>query len=69
MLDDSGSFTGTAAQELREEAHLDVKKSELLDLSELALEQAQGDCLSAAEQLRTAMYPSPGKNHPRLFVR
>ncbi|EMD63774.1 hypothetical protein COCSADRAFT_37531 [Bipolaris sorokiniana ND90Pr] len=60
MLDDSGSFTGTAAQELKEEAHLHVKIAELLDLSELALEQGQADSLTPTGQLRTAMYPSPG---------
>lgn len=63
MLDDSGSFTGTAAQELKEEAHLHVKIEELLDLSELALEQGQADSLAPTNQLRTAMYPSPGKSH------
>lgn len=63
MLDDSGSFTGTAAQELKEEAHLHVKIAELLDLSELALEQGQADSLTPTGQLRTAMYPSPGKTY------
>lgn len=61
MLDDSGCFTGTAAKELKEEAHLEVNQNDLLDLSELALSQEQSNDLLATDQLRAAMYPSPGK--------
>lgn len=61
MLDDSGCFAGTAARELREEAHLEVNQSDLLDLSELAMSQGRSDGLPTTEQLHTAMYPSPGK--------
>lgn len=67
MLDD-GEFKGTAAKELKEEAHLDIQESELLDLSELALADAPVDHLSEPESLEMAMYPSPGKRRRKSSV-
>lgn len=68
MLDDSGSFAGTAARELKEEAHLDIQASELLDLTELALSEGSRDFVSTAEELHSAMYPSPGKIYTQSCV-
>jgi hypothetical protein len=39
MIDGSGSFKGTAAAEIEEEAKLKVNESDLLNLSELAFEE------------------------------
>ena len=68
MLDDS-EFKGTAANELKEEAHLDIQESELLDLSELALAGAPVDHLPEAESLEVAIYPSPGKRHRKFSIK
>ncbi|RMZ67805.1 NUDIX family hydrolase [Pyrenophora seminiperda CCB06] len=54
MLDGSGSLTGKAAKEIKEEAHLHVTPTDLLNMSALALEDDD------AEHLQQAMYPSPG---------
>jgi ADP-sugar diphosphatase len=56
---DGNSFKGTAANEIAEEAKLTVNESDLINMSELALENEQ--CLSGAqESVETAMYPSVG---------
>ncbi|KAF1834938.1 hypothetical protein BDW02DRAFT_568624 [Decorospora gaudefroyi] len=62
MLDDeSGTFTGKAAQEIKEEAHLDVTEDELLNMSALALPVPKTSNSSSSEELREqAIYPSPG---------
>lgn len=69
MIDDSGTFAGAAAKEIREETGLEISADELLDLTQLALgfpvetlrqgrpDEADG---SAQEQLQAAVYPSPG---------
>jgi ADP-sugar diphosphatase len=58
MLDGS-SFRGTAANEIAEEAKLTVKETELINMSELALENEQS-LGEAHESLETAIYPSVG---------
>jgi ADP-sugar diphosphatase len=61
MLDaNTSSFAGKAAQEIKEEADLEVKESELLDMTKLALSDVQADDAHAAETLEESMYPSPG---------
>ncbi|KAH7067779.1 hypothetical protein FB567DRAFT_457953 [Paraphoma chrysanthemicola] len=61
MLDD-GTFKGTAAKEIAEEAKLTVTEADLINMSEIALaDQAAasfGD--SEAETVESAMYPSVG---------
>ncbi|KAN0116877.1 hypothetical protein V8E51_002854 [Hyaloscypha variabilis] len=53
--DDTNDFSGTAAKEIKEETGLVVPRSELINLTELALAGTQVD-----EGLEDAMYPSPG---------
>jgi ADP-ribose pyrophosphatase YjhB (NUDIX family) len=61
MVDDEkGSFAGKAAKEIKEETGLEVKESELVDMTKLALRDVEPDVLSTAESLEEAMYPSPG---------
>jgi len=55
MLDDD-SFKGAAAKEIEEETGLVVPRNELVDMTALAVRQAQ----TTPEQLQAAMYPSPG---------
>jgi ADP-sugar diphosphatase len=40
MPDDSGTLTGAAAKEIKEETVLDIKERDLIDLTRLANEQA-----------------------------
>jgi ADP-sugar diphosphatase len=56
MIDDSGTFVGAAATEIREETGLVVPKHELRDMTEMALRNSAG----VEEHLQKAMYPSPG---------
>jgi ADP-sugar diphosphatase len=56
MLDDAGDFSGQAAKEIEEETGFKLPKSELIDLTKLALSQST----SEGEDLQDAMYPSPG---------
>lgn len=51
MLDGSGKFAGVAAKELEEEAGLEVREEELIDLTELAY---------GSEPRLLGMYPSVG---------
>lgn len=57
MLDKSNNFSGKAAEEILEETGFKLPKSELIDLTELALKQTQSE---DGEVLQNAMYPSPG---------
>ncbi|KKY19198.1 putative nudix family [Phaeomoniella chlamydospora] len=57
MLDDSGTFAGGAAKEIKEEVGLEIPEKELLNMTQLALED---NAPSAEEQLQKALYPSPG---------
>ncbi|OSS48238.1 hypothetical protein B5807_07949 [Epicoccum nigrum] len=61
MLDGS-TLTGAAAAEIEQEAALQVRESELIDLSALALADDASDSSTTAphELLKQAMYPSPG---------
>jgi 8-oxo-dGTP pyrophosphatase MutT (NUDIX family) len=61
MLDD-GTFKGTAAKEIAEEAKLTVTEDDLINMSELALadEATASFSSSDAESVESAMYPSVG---------
>jgi ADP-sugar diphosphatase len=61
MLDgETNSFAGKAAKEIKEEADLEVKPDELLDMTKLALSDFPADGVLSAESLEESMYPSPG---------
>jgi len=57
MIDDSGTFSGAAAKEIREETGLEILKDQLIELTKLALHSTQD---STGEKLQQAVYPSPG---------
>ncbi|KAF1847521.1 uncharacterized protein K460DRAFT_414257 [Cucurbitaria berberidis CBS 394.84] len=67
---DGNSFKGTAASEIEEEAKLKVTESDLINMSELALEDVPVSATTATtwgevhgnetEAAEAAMYPSPG---------
>jgi len=57
MIDDSGTFSGAAAKEIREETGLEILKDQLIELTKLALPSTQD---STGEKLQQAVYPSPG---------
>ncbi|OAK97161.1 hypothetical protein IQ06DRAFT_228696 [Phaeosphaeriaceae sp. SRC1lsM3a] len=59
---DGDTFKGSAASEIAEEAKLTVTESELINMSELALddEDEQQDSDNVQESVETAMYPSVG---------
>jgi ADP-sugar diphosphatase len=62
MLDDSGTFAGSAAREIQEETGLIIPEGDLVDLTALAhdsLRRLAGDYYSG-ERLQNAVYPSPG---------
>jgi 8-oxo-dGTP pyrophosphatase MutT (NUDIX family) len=58
MLDNSGTFSGAAAKEIKEETGLTVQENELIDLTALASQFATPS--SSGEKLQNAVYPSPG---------
>jgi ADP-sugar diphosphatase len=60
MLDGDTKFAGKAAKEIKEEADLEVKEAELLDMTKLALSDVQADGVLSSESLAESMYPSPG---------
>ena len=55
MIDNSETFAGAAAKEMFEETGMKISMDELVDMTELALEGSDNP-----ENLRAAMYPSPG---------
>ncbi|CAO2651521.1 Nn.00g040910.m01.CDS01 [Neocucurbitaria sp. VM-36] len=66
---DGNSFKGTAASEIEEEAKLKVKESDLINLSQLVLEDVpvpspttatKSDQVPLIESTEAAIYPSPG---------
>ncbi|KAI9790957.1 MAG: hypothetical protein M1833_001731 [Piccolia ochrophora] len=57
MLDDSGTFAGAAAREIKEETGLEIPQSELTNLTSLAIPATKSDI---AEDLQRGVYPSPG---------
>jgi ADP-sugar diphosphatase len=56
MMDGDMNFKGAAAKEIREETGLVMKSSELINLTELALQESK----VKEKNLQNAMYPSPG---------
>lgn len=61
MIDDSGSFTGAAAKEIKEETGLNIREDELIDMTELALTASEEDEKRTDENhLQRATYMSPG---------
>ena len=57
MLDDSGSFSGGAAKEIREETDMEIEAGELVDMTALALEREEEGGRGC---LQRGVYPSPG---------
>lgn len=62
MVDqETHTFAGTAAREIKEETDLEIQEDELIDLTALALKAAdQSESLRPEPHLQTCMYPSPG---------
>lgn len=60
MLDDSGTFSGAAAKEIREETGLEIAESELINMSQLTYEASLPVQRSKEDYLQQAIYPSPG---------
>lgn len=58
MLDDSGTITGAAAREIKEETGVEIQETDLINMTRLANEQAGTDI--GQENLQDAVYPSPG---------
>jgi ADP-sugar diphosphatase len=56
MLDDSGTFTGAAAREIKEETGLEIPEADLVDMTSLAITGSS----TGEEQLQYGIYPSPG---------
>ena len=54
MIDDKDDFSGAAAVEIEEETGFKIPSTELIDMTELALRNAE------ETNLESAMYPSPG---------
>jgi len=54
MIDKEENFSGAAAKEIEEETGFKIPQSELIDMTELALRNAQ------KTNMKSAMYPSPG---------
>jgi ADP-sugar diphosphatase len=60
MLDDSGTFSGAAAKEIKEETGLEIEEKDLIDITELAFRERTGEQSSDEEHLQQGVYPSPG---------
>lgn len=58
MLDDNGTFTGAAAKEIKEETGLEIREEDLVDMTKLVNQRADG--VTNEEELQEAVYPSPG---------
>lgn len=54
MLDEEGNFKSQAAKEIEQETGFKIPRSDLIDMTALALEKAQ------ETNMQQAMYPSPG---------
>ncbi|KAK4445213.1 hypothetical protein QBC34DRAFT_413438 [Podospora aff. communis PSN243] len=65
MLDHENNFVGAAAKEILEETGFKILASELIDMTELALRESR---ISEAENLQSAMYPSPGRSDERMAI-
>lgn len=57
MLDDSGTFAGSAAKEIAEETGLKIPADDLTNLTELTLSKPSSE---SDEHLQQGVYPSPG---------
>jgi ADP-sugar diphosphatase len=60
MLDDSGTFTGAAAKEIKEETGLDIEEKDLVDMTELVFKDRTQEQSSDEPHLQRGIYPSPG---------
>ena len=61
MLDDSGTFGGAAAKEIKEETGVGIEMKDLIDITNLALQSRTKDQSSQEDELlQNAVYPSPG---------
>ncbi|KAI1080088.1 hypothetical protein F5B20DRAFT_113891 [Whalleya microplaca] len=60
MVDEGGSFAGTAAREIQEELGLEIPAAELRCLSEMAAAANRASDSGSDEGLPIAMYPSAG---------
>jgi ADP-sugar diphosphatase len=60
MLDDSGTFSGAAAKEIKEETGLEIKESELVDMTKLVFQSRNANQQNDELHLQQATYPSPG---------
>lgn len=65
MLDDSGTFAGGAAKEIKEETGLEIPEHELTNLTALALHpssttETTNTDKEEEEDLQDGVYPSPG---------
>jgi ADP-sugar diphosphatase len=58
MVDD-GTFSGAAAKEIQEETGLTIKEENLINMSELAIEESNGSNMNE-EDMPRAMFPSAG---------
>lgn len=58
MLDDSGTFAGATAKEIKEETGLEIRQRELINMTALAAQENTTDM--SAEKLQAASYPSCG---------
>ncbi|CAG8977252.1 hypothetical protein HYALB_00009349 [Hymenoscyphus albidus] len=54
-MEDDGTFKGSAAKEIKEELGLDIPEDQLVNMSELAISQKEGE-----EEVPRAMFPSAG---------
>lgn len=57
MLDDSGTFAGGAAKEIKEETGLEIEEKELINLTSLTLSNLK---TGEEEKLQEGVYPSAG---------
>ena len=60
MVDDSGTFSGAAAKEIKEETGLEIEGDELIDMTALVLKERAQDLSLDENHLQDAIYPSPG---------
>jgi ADP-sugar diphosphatase len=62
MIDNSGTFSGAAAKEIKEETGLDIREDELVDMSKLTAQVTMESDLDTTLEahLQQGVYPSPG---------
>lgn len=68
MVDDGGTFAGTAAREIKEETGLEIHQDELLDLTALAIDTCRQHDHDHSETLQSATYPSPGGSDEHIPI-